>query len=50
MTKNAKFEKIYADLERLLQKANLSLTVFSTKKKLKYKLKFLNRKLQDGFR
>ena len=32
MTKNAKFKKIYPDLERLLQKANLNLTVFSTKK------------------
>ena len=32
LNKNTKFEKIYADLERLLQKANLNLTVFSTKK------------------
>lgn len=32
MTKNAKFKKFYIDLERLLQKANLNLTVFSTKK------------------
>jgi len=32
LTKMQNLKKIYAALERLLQKANLNLTVFSTKK------------------